>query len=62
LQGQEPRGQKLLAYGLLGALVIVVVGSLLGEFAGIRDLNTSISAAFGKPLLTIGLFFWVIIL
>ena len=38
ITGREPRGQKLLAYGLLGALVIVVVGSLFGEFAGIQGL------------------------
>jgi nitric oxide reductase subunit B len=48
--GREPRGQKLLVYGLLGALVIVVVGSLLGEFGGIQDLirNTAGSAT-GSP-------------
>jgi nitric oxide reductase subunit B len=38
IAGREPRRQKLLAYGLLGALVIVVVGSLLGEFHGIQGL------------------------
>jgi nitric oxide reductase subunit B len=30
ITGREPRGQNLLAYGLLGALVIVVFGSLGG--------------------------------
>lgn len=73
ITGREPRGQKLLAYGLLGALVIVVVGSLLGEFAGIQGLIHN--AWFGDQgfeyldlgrvwqiLLTVGLFFWVVIL
>jgi nitric oxide reductase subunit B len=35
IAGDEPRGQQWLAYGLLGALVIFVVGSLAGEWAGI---------------------------
>jgi nitric oxide reductase subunit B len=73
ITGREPRGQKLLVYGLLGALVIVVVGSLLGEFAGIQGLIHN--AWFGDQgfeyldlgrvwqiLLIIGLFFWVAIL
>jgi nitric oxide reductase subunit B len=38
IAGREPRGQKALAYSLLGAVVLVVVGSLLGEFAGIHGL------------------------
>jgi nitric oxide reductase subunit B len=33
--GQEPRGQHWLAFGLLGALVVVVFGSLAGEMAGV---------------------------
>ena len=33
--GQEPRGQHWLAFGLLGALVVVVFGSLAGELAGV---------------------------
>ena len=73
IAGREPRGQKILAYGLLGALVIVVVGSLLGEFAGIQGLIHN--AWFGDQgfeyldlgrvwqiLLTIGLCFWVVTL
>ena len=73
ITGREPRGQKLLAYGLLGALVIVVVGSLLGEFAGIQGLIRNVW--FGDQgfeyldlgrawqiLLTIGLLFWAVIL
>lgn len=37
IAGREPRGQKLLAYLLLGA-VVVVVGSLLGEAGSIHNL------------------------
>ncbi|HVN21325.1 MAG TPA: cbb3-type cytochrome c oxidase subunit I [Dongiaceae bacterium] len=71
--GREPSGQSLLTYGLLGALVIVVVGSLLGEFAGIQgwikdawigdqgfeylDLGR-----LWQVLLTVGLCFWVAII
>lgn len=73
IAGREPRGQKLLTYGLLGALVIVVVGSLLGEFAGIENRIHSIwfgdqgfeyldLGRFWQILLIIGLFFWVVIL
>ena len=36
IAGREPRGQRALAYGLLAALTIVVLGSLLGEFGGIQ--------------------------
>jgi len=73
IAGREPRGQTLLAYGLLGALVVVVVGSLLGEFAGIKGLIRN--SWYGNQgfewldlgrlwqiLLTVGLFFWVVIL
>lgn len=73
ITGREPRGQKLLAYALLGALVIVVVGSLLGEFGGIRGLirNSWFGdqgfewldlGRFWQILLTVGLLFWVVIL
>src|SRR5579875_3100134 len=33
---REPKGQQWLAYGLLGALAVVVFGSLIGEYAGIE--------------------------
>lgn len=73
IAGHEPRGQKLLAYGLLGALVLVVVGSLTGELAGIENWIHSIwfgnqgfeyldLGRFWQVLLIIGLFFWVLIL
>ena len=35
IAGREPRGQHLLAYGLLGALAVVVFGSMIGEWLGI---------------------------
>jgi nitric oxide reductase subunit B len=73
IAGREPRGQKLLSYGLLGALVIVVVGSLLGEYCGIQGLihNSWLGeqgfewldlGRLWQILLTVGLFFWVVIL
>ena len=73
IAGREPRGQKLLTYGLLGALVIVVVGSLLGEFAGIQGLirNSWIGdqgfeyldlGRLWQVLLIIGLCLWAAIL
>jgi nitric oxide reductase subunit B len=73
--GREPRGQHLLAYGLLGALVVVAAGSLLGEWAGIFGLSGGLwrwigdqgfeyldLGRFWQILLTIGLFGWVAIL
>ncbi len=36
IAGREPRGQRVLAFALLGALAVVVVGSLLGELGGIH--------------------------
>lgn len=66
----EPRGQHALAYGLLGALVVVVVGSLIGEGLGIDGLAKGSwfvlqgfeyldLGRFWQVLLIIGLFFWV---
>ncbi len=73
ISGREPRGQKALSYCLLSALVVVVLGSLAGEFAGIQGLIHNVW--FGEQgfeyldlgrvwqiLLTIGLLFWVVIL
>jgi nitric oxide reductase subunit B len=75
IAGREPRSQHLLAFGLLGALAIVVFGSLLGEWAGIFGLTGGLWAWFGNQgfeyldlgrfwqiLLSIGLFFWVVML
>ena len=73
--GREPRRQSWLAYGLLGALAIVVFGSMAGEFAGIQGLIRRGWSWFGDQgfeyldlgrfwqiLLIIGLLFWVLIL
>ncbi|WP_084220031.1 nitric-oxide reductase large subunit [Spirillospora albida] len=72
---REPKGQALLAYLLLGALVIVVVGSLVGELAGMRGAFGDLWSVFGmqgfeyldlgklwQVLLTVGMVFWVVIL
>jgi nitric oxide reductase subunit B len=75
IAGHEPRRQNWLSYALLAALFIVVVGSLAGEFAGIRGAFGSWWAWLGNQgfeyldlgrlwqvLLTAGLCFWVAIL
>ena len=75
IAGREPRGQHWLAYALLVALAVVVFGSLIGEFIGIHGWLPHLWAWFGSQgfeyldlgrfwqiLLTIGLFFWVVIL
>jgi nitric oxide reductase subunit B len=75
IAGREPRGQHWLAFALLGALAVVVFGSMIGEFLGIHGYMGNLWAWFGNQgweyldlgrfwqiLLSIGLFFWVIIL
>lgn len=75
ITGREPRRQSWLAYGLLGALVVVVLGSLAGEYAGIEGWIHRNWQWFGDQgfeyldlgrfwqfLLIMGLFFWVTIL
>lgn len=76
ITGREPRGQSVLAYGLLGALAVVVFGSLIGEYLGIEGwFRTKAWIWFGSQgfeyldlgrfwqiLLTVGLLFWVLIL
>jgi nitric oxide reductase subunit B len=75
ITGTEPHRQHWLSYGLLGALAVVVFGSLAGEYAGIRGwIRTGWSwfgaqgfeyldlGRFWQILLTIGLVFWVILL
>jgi nitric oxide reductase subunit B len=72
---REPRGQQWLAYGLLGALAVVVAGSLIGELAGIHGWPGGIHGWLGNQgfeyldlgrfwqvLLTLGLFAWVVML
>jgi nitric oxide reductase subunit B len=71
--GREPAGQKWLARALLAALVVVVVGSLAGEMAGILGWSRNLWLAnqgfeyidlgrLWQLLLVIGLFFWVAML
>ena len=75
IAGREPRGQHWLAYSLLGALAVVVFGSMVGEFLGIHGYIGNLWAWFGNQgweyldlgrfwqiLLSIGLFFWVVML
>ncbi len=75
IAGREPRGQNILAFALLGALAVVVFGSMIGEWLGIFGLMGDWWAWFGNQgfeyldlgrfwqvLLSIGLFFWVAIL
>lgn len=69
----EPRGQQPLVFALLGALVIVVVGSLTGELAGIHGWTESAwlgnqgfeyleLGRLWQVLLVLGLGFWVVLL
>jgi nitric oxide reductase subunit B len=75
ITGREPRGQSGLSFALLGALAVVVFGSLGGEFAGIHGVIQKGWSWLGNQgfeyldlgrlwqiLLTVGLFFWVVIL
>jgi nitric oxide reductase subunit B len=75
MAGREPWGQRWLAFGLLGALAVVVFGSLIGEYAGVYGWLGNLWSWFGDQgfeyldlghfwqiLLSIGLFFWVIVL
>lgn len=66
----EPRGQRPFVFALLGALVVVVAGSLAGELAGIHGWTTSAwlgnqgfeyleLGRMWQTLLVLGLAFWV---
>jgi nitric oxide reductase subunit B len=73
---REPKGQGALAYALLGALAVVVFGTLIGSYLGIHGvLDDAASNWFGlqgfeyldlarlwQVLLTVGLFIWVFML
>jgi nitric oxide reductase subunit B len=73
--GAEPKGQKAGVYALLGALVAVVVGSLVGESLGINDKLGQLWFWFGHQgseyldlgrfwqlLLAVGLLFWLFLM
>ncbi len=76
IAGREPRHQGKLAFGLLGALTVVVLGTLIGSYLGIHGvLQDAASNWFGlqgfeyldlarlwQVLLTIGLIAWVFML
>jgi nitric oxide reductase subunit B len=73
IAGPDPRHQHVLTYGLLGALAVVVFGSLAGEFAGIHGFTASAwfgnqgfeyldLGRFWQVLLSLGLAAWVCIL
>jgi nitric oxide reductase subunit B len=73
---REPKHQDKLAFALLGALTVVVFGTLIGSFLGVHGvLEGAASNWFGlqgfeyldlariwQVLLSIGLFFWVLML
>ena len=75
ISGREPRRQHWLVYTLLGALVVVVVGSLAGEAISIYGADWAKGSIFfdqqweyldlprfWQILLVIGLFIWIAIL
>ena len=75
ITGHEPKRQHWLSYGLLGALAIVVFGSMAGEYAGVfgwiqkgwswfgdQGFSFLDLGRFWQILLTVGLAFWVMIL
>jgi nitric oxide reductase subunit B len=75
ISGHEPKRQHWLTYGLLGALAVVVFGSLLGEYAGIFGKLGDLWIWFGAQgweyidlgrfwqiLLSVGLLLWVLML
>ena len=75
IAGQEPRNQRSLALALLAALAVVVIGSMIGEYASIQGWISDHWFWFGhqgweyldlgrfwQVLLTVGLCGWVAIL
>ena len=73
--GEEPRGQVLATNILFGALVVVVAGSLMGEFLGLRQMLGGLWHWLGHQgweylelgrlwqiLLAVGLTFWIALL
>ena len=63
IAGREPRGQSKLAFALLGALAVVVFGSLIGEFADIHNwFEGSIFGDQGFEYLDLGRFWQVLLI
>jgi nitric oxide reductase subunit B len=75
ISGREPKHQHLLAYGLLGAVALVVAGSMLGEALSIFGADWAEGSALWdqqweyldlprvwQALLTIGMFLWIAII
>ena len=75
ISGREPRRQHVLTYALLGALVVVVLGSFTGEALSIFGVEWAKGSIFfdqqweyldlprfWQGLLVLGLFIWVAIL
>jgi nitric oxide reductase subunit B len=73
--GEEPKHQKAGAYALLGALAVVVFGSMAGESLGINDKLGKLWFWFGDQgseyldlgrfwqyLLAVGLLFWLFLM
>ncbi|MCI4398551.1 MAG: nitric-oxide reductase large subunit [Acidobacteria bacterium] len=73
--GKEPKGQKYGVYALLGALAVVVFGSMAGEWLGLNDKLGSLWFWFGhqgseyidlgrfwQVLLAAGLVLWLILM
>lgn len=75
ISGREPKNQHLLVYGLLGAVGLVVAGSMTGEALSIYGVEWSVGAPFidqqweyidlprvWQILLVIGLLIWIAII
>jgi nitric oxide reductase subunit B len=63
IAGREPKGQGRLAFILLGALAVVVFGSLIGEFADIHNwFSGSIFGDQGFEYLDLGRFWQVLLI
>jgi nitric oxide reductase subunit B len=73
--GAEPEGQRAGVYALLGALAVVVFGSLFGEYLGLNDKLGRLWFWFGHQgseyldlgrfwqlLLAVGLIFWLFLM
>ncbi|WP_347354239.1 cbb3-type cytochrome c oxidase subunit I [Intrasporangium sp.] len=74
ISGREPKGQSKLAYALLGALAVVVFGSLAAEALSIHGVSWATGPIFEQQweyldlprvfqgLLTLGMFIWIIMI